>query len=268
MAAPLIEIDRTEPEIAVLTLNRPESLNALTAELMVELRAALTAIDADPTCRVVVLTGAGRGFCAGLDLKAVTEGGRTPWGDPVQAMAFQELFAGTTPLMRRIRQPIVAAVNGAAVGAGFALALAADVRVAGASSRFLIGAVKIALTAGETGISYHLPRLVGAGRAFEIMLTGRTVAAEEALAIGLVTRVTPDAEVRAAALEAGRAIAANSPYATKHTKQLMWTNLDAPSLEAAIQLENHAQTVAMLSADFSEGTTAFVEKRPPVFRGA
>ena len=264
---PLVEISHPEPAIALLTLNRPESLNALTAELIVALRAALTELDADPRCRVIVLTGAGPGFCAGLDLKAVTAGGALPWSDPVQATAFQELFAATPPLMRRVRQPIIAAVNGVTVGAGFALALAADVRIASREARFLNGAVRVGLTACEMGISYHLPRLVGAGRAFEIMLTGRPVPAEEAQAIGLVTQVVDGAALRDAALETARAIAANSPYASKQTKQLMWTNLDAPSLEAAIQLENHAQIVGILSGDFAEATAAFAEKRPPVFHG-
>ncbi|MDP3745528.1 MAG: enoyl-CoA hydratase-related protein, partial [Phenylobacterium sp.] len=150
------------------------------------------------------------------------------------------------------------------MGAGFALALAADVRIASREARFLNGAVRAGLTACEMGISYHLPRLVGAGRAFEIMLTGRPVPAEEAQAIGLVTQVVDAAALRDAALQTARAIAANSPYAIKHTKQLMWTNLDAPSLEAAIQLENHAQIVGILSSDFAEATAAFAEKRPPV----
>src|SRR3546814_1780736 len=120
------------------------------------------------------------------------------------------------------------------------------------STNFLVGAVKIGLSAGECGISYHLPRLIGAGRAFEIMLSGRAVAAEEAVAIGLVARVVDDAQLLDAALETARAIAANSPYSIKHTKQLMWANLQASSLEAALELENHVQTVAMLSDDFKE----------------
>jgi enoyl-CoA hydratase len=265
MSANLIKIEQPAPGITVVELNRPDQMNACTVEMIMALRAALTAVDADPECRVVVLASAGGNFCAGLDLKEIT-GAQVP-NTAIQAMALQEAFAGTPGLMRRIRQPIVAAVQGAAVGAGFALALAADVRLASASAKFLIGAVRIGLTAGETGISYHLPRIIGAGRAFEIMLTGRPVLAAEAQAIGLVTQVTEAAELRDAAVETARAIAENAPYATKHTKQLMWTNLEAPSLDAALQLENHVQTVAMLSHDFAEATQAFLEKRPPRFTG-
>ena len=129
------------------------------------------------------------------------------------------------------------------------------------------GAIKIGLTAGETGISYYLPRIVGAGRAFEIMLTGRAVEADEALAMGLVSRVVDPGDLRETVLQTARAIAANSPYSVKHTKQVMWTNLEAPGLEAALELENHAQVVAMLSGDFAEATAAFKAKRPPAFRG-
>jgi enoyl-CoA hydratase len=162
---------------------------------------------------------------------------------------------------------VIAAVNGVAVGAGLGLALAADIRIAARSARFLIGAVKMGLSAGECGISYHLPRLIGAGRAFELMLTGRAVDAEEALRIGLVTELAEEAELAALALRTARSIAANSPFSIKHSKQLMWANLDAAGLEPALELENHVQTVAMLTEDFSEALDAFAAKRPPLFRG-
>ncbi|MBV9510821.1 MAG: enoyl-CoA hydratase/isomerase family protein, partial [Caulobacteraceae bacterium] len=175
--APPILIERPEPGVAVLRLNRPEALNAFTPAMMQAYHEALNAIDQDAEVRVVVLAGEGRGFCSGLDLKSVAlEPGGAHHG-PIASMALQELFGASTPRMRRLRQPIVAAVRGPAVGVGFALALAADVRVVGRSAKFLVGAVKIGLSAGETGISYHLPRLIGAGRAFEVMLTGRPIAA-------------------------------------------------------------------------------------------
>lgn len=255
-----------EAGIEQIRLARPDSLNALTVPMVEALRAELEAIGADPACRVVILTGEGRGFCAGLDLKAVLpeEGdaaGAVDW------MRLQEAFAGLITAIRKIRQPVIAAVNGVAVGAGLGLALAADIRVAAEGARFLIGAVRIGITAGECGISYHLPRLVGAGRAFEIMLTGRPVDGEEALRIGLVTDVVAADALPDAALRAARQIAANSPYAVKHSKQVMWANLEAPSLEAALQLENHTQVVGLLTEDFGEAVRAFAEKRTPVFSG-
>jgi enoyl-CoA hydratase len=215
----------------------------------------------------VILTGAGRGFCAGLDLKANAAAHGHERHDAAAAMRLQELYAGTIPLLRRLRQPVIAAVNGVAVGAGLGLALAADIRIAARSARFLVGAVKMGLSAGECGISYHLPRLIGAGRAFELMLTGRAVDAEEALRIGLVTELADDADLATAALRTAETIAANSPFSIKHSKQVMWANLEATGLEAALELENHVQTVAMLTGDFTEALDAFAAKRPPVFRG-
>ena len=255
-----------EPGIALVRLARPGSLNAMTVPMVEALRAELERLDADPECRVIVLTGEGRGFCAGLDLKAVLpEGGEAKGA--VAWMRLQEAFAGLILAVRRVRQPVIAAVNGIAVGAGLGLALAADIRGAAADARFPIGAVRIGITAGECGISYHLPRLVGAGRAFEIMLTGRPVEAEEALRIGLVTQLADGPALREAALGVARQIAANSPYAVKHSKQVMWANLEAPGLEAALQLENHTQVVGLMTEDFAEAARAFAEKRSPVFRG-
>lgn len=263
----LISVERVDGGIALLKLDRGEARNALTLAMVRELCAVLDELALDRACRVIVLAGEGRGFCAGLDLKIAVFGDEAA-RDAREAMALQELFAGTILRLRRLPQPVIAAVQGAAVGAGFGIALAADVRIAAQSANFIIGAVKIGLSAGECGISYHLPRLIGAGRAFEIMLSGRSVAADEALATGLVSRVVDDAQLRDAALQTARAIAANSPYSIKHTKQLMWANLAAPGLEAALELENHVQTVAMLSADFKEGARAFAEKRAPKFGGA
>lgn len=258
--------ERLDGGISVVRIARPEARNALTLSMARQLRSLLDEIGNDPECRVVVLAADGEGFCAGLDLKDAMSGSEAPQS-AVEWMALQDLFAGTVAQLRALRQPIVAAVQGAAVGAGFGIALAADVRIAAASAKFLVGAVKVGLSAGECGISYHLPRLVGAGRAFEIMLTGRAVTAQEALNIGLTSAVVDQSELFASALATARAIASNSPYSIKHTKQVMWSNLDAPSLPAALELENHVQVVALMTDDFREAATAFVEKRPPKFRG-
>lgn len=266
-ATSFIQIEPAGDGIQIIRLNRPDARNALTLDMIRELRAALATVEADPDCRVVILAGEGRAFCAGLDLKQVILGDDAPKG-PIENMALQELFAGTMQIINRLRQPVIVAVQGAAAGAGFGIALAADIRIAAPSVNFMIGAVRIGLSAGECGISFHLPRLIGAGRAFEIMLTGRPVLAEEALSCGLVSRIAAsDDEVLAEALVTARMIAANSPYAVKHTKQVMWANLDAPNLESAIELENHVQTLALLTDDFAEACSAFIAKRPPVFRG-
>jgi len=262
----LIQCEIVHEGIARVMLNRPSAHNALNWAMATQLRAVLTQLSEDPTCRVIVLAAAGPSFCAGLDLKSCVFGADAADG-AIEAMRLQEHFAGVMPLIRRLPQPVVAAIQGAAVGAGLGLALAADVRLIGQSARLAVGAVKIGLSAGECGISYHLPRMIGASRAFEIMLTGRTVLAEEADRIGLASRLVADADLGSDALDLARAIASNSPYASKHTKQVMWSNLDAPSFDAAIELENHVQTVAMLTVDFREGAQAFAEKRPPNFSG-
>ncbi|NBC38048.1 enoyl-CoA hydratase [Novosphingobium sp. FSY-8] len=266
MTAPLIRHDVLEGGIAHITLSRPAARNALTLAMVSDLRATLAAVEADPAVRVVVLSGEGKAFCAGLDLKAVIMGDEAPQG-AMANMALQELYAGLMLQVHRLRQPVIAAVQGAAVGAGMGLALAADVRVAGDTAQFLVGAVRLGLSAGECGISYHLPRLIGAGRAFDIMLTGRPVLADEAAAIGLASRVVADDALLDAALDTARMIAGNAPFSIKHTKQVMWANLEAPSLQAAIELENHVQVTGLLSADFAEACAAFAAKRPPVFRG-
>lgn len=260
-----IAVERSKVGITTVWLDRTDSLNALTIEMVRELRAVLTALGRDTDCRVIILAGRGRSFCAGLDLKAIADTGAGPGA--IGRMALQETFADAIPQFRRLPQPVIAAVQGAAAGVGFALALASDIRLAAPSAKFMIGAVRIGLTAGECGISYHLPRLIGAGRAFEIMLTGRSVDASEALSSGLVSQLAPEAELHQVAFATAERIIENSPYSIKHTKQLMWTNLDAGSLEQALMLENHAQTVAMLTEDFAEATQAFGEKRMPRFMG-
>jgi enoyl-CoA hydratase len=264
--ADTVTLERRGAALAVITLNRPDARNALNFATIQRLRAVLEELGTGGACRVIVLNAAGRTFCAGLDLKEAVFGPEAP-RDAVESMALQELYAGVIPLMRRMPQPIVAAIQGAAVGAGMGIALAADVRLVAPSASFLVGAVKVGLSAGECGISYHLPRLIGAGRAFDIMLTGRAVAAEEAAAIGLASRIVPEDALLDECLSTASAIAANSPYSTKHTKLVMWRNLDAPNLDAALDLENHVQTVGMLTADFKEAAKAFAEKRPPKFQG-
>jgi enoyl-CoA hydratase len=255
------------PDIGVVTLNRPQRLNALTHDVVDALVARLSEAGARPECRALVLTGAGRGFCAGLDIAAnVNADADSKRSLPVR-MAGQERFASMIRTVRSLRQPVVAAVNGAAAGAGLGLALACDVRVAATSASFHVAAVKIGLSAGECGISYHLPRHIGTSRAFEHMLTDRPISAADAERYGLVSRVVEDGQALDAALDIAREIARNSPFAVWQTKQVMWANIDA-GFEGALAVENRAQILAVHTDDAREAMNAFLEKRTPSFTGS
>ena len=261
-----VTADEVRPGVTLLTLNRPERLNAMSHELVADLHAALDRVAADPHCRVVVLTGAGRGFCAGLDLKgAGAAPGTAGLGRPQAGMAAQKHIASLIPHLRSLPQPVVAAVNGPATGGGFALVLGSDVRLAAASARFNAAFVRIGLSACDIGTSWLLPRLVGAGRAHELMLTGRLIDAEEAARIGLVLEVVPDGRVVDAALAKADQIVANSPFGVAMTKEVMWSALEIPGLQAALDLENRTQILSTFTADHREAMAAFLEKRPPAF---
>ncbi len=258
-------IDQPTPEICRITLNRPERLNAMDRTLVDDLHDAFDTIQADSTCRVVLLTGAGRGFCAGLDIKGgglvADEGlGRVQGG-----MRWQQRIASLITKMRGLSQPIIAAVNGAASGGGLALALASDIRIASPKAKFNVAFVKIGLSGCDVGVSYLLPRLIGASRAFELMLTGRMVQAEEAEKIGLVSRIVPEEELLDSALETASLITANSPFGVWMTKEVMWSNLEVSSLHAAIDMENRTQILSAQTADMVEALRSFTEKRPPKF---
>jgi len=255
------------PGIRLLTLNRPDRLNAMSHELVAALHDRLDEVAADPDVRCVVITGAGRGFCAGLDLHAgASVPGTEELGRPQRGLATQQHIATLIPHLRSLKVPVVAAVNGPAAGGGFALALGADVRVCSTSARFNVAFVKLGLSGCDIGVSWMLPRLVGAGRAFELLLTGRLIDAAEADALGLVTRVVPDGEVVDAALEVAEQVAANSPFGVWMTKEVMWSQLEIPSLQAGIDLENRTQILSSMTEDSAEAMKAFVEKRSPEFR--
>jgi enoyl-CoA hydratase len=254
-----------EPGIRVLTLSKPDRLNAIDFDGVDELHAALEGIAADSACRVVILTGAGRGFCAGLDLKAFGGFGDASGDRVATGMRFQERIAGLVPKMRALPQPVVAAVNGPATGGGLAFALASDVRIAARSATFAVSFIRVGLSGCDIGVSYLLPRLVGASRAFELMLTGRKFDAAEADRIGMVTRVVDDAVLMESALETARLIRANSPFGVWMTKEVMWANLETPSMAAAIDRENRTQILAQHSGDMAEAVAAFLAKRPADF---
>ncbi|SNR95970.1 enoyl-CoA hydratase/isomerase family protein [Blastococcus mobilis] len=213
--------------VATVVLDRPQRLNALTEEMFEELPRALQELDADPSVRVILLTGAGRGFCAGMDL---ADASSLPERVTAELVRAQDRWGQATLALREISVPVIAAVNGPAAGAGLSLALAADIRVASTAARFNAAFIKIGLTGGDVGSSWLLPRIVGLGHAYELLLTGRLIDATEALRIGLVNRVVEPDELLPTAGALAREIAANSPTGVRLTKQVVQTNVDAPSL--------------------------------------
>lgn len=253
----------TRGEVAILTLNRPDRLNALTWELMRELHEALDRVRADQGVRLLVLTGAGRGFCSGLDIMR---------GDPLggddsilTVLERQELVANLAVKLRKLPIPVIAAVNGPATGAGFALALAADIRICSPEAKFSAAFVRIGISACDVGVSYMLPRIVGHGMASEIMLTGNLVSADQALDIGLANRIA-EGDLLDAALEFGHDIIRNSPFGVRMTKEVLAMSVDAPSIEAAVEMENRTQVLATRTADMAEAVAAFKEKREAEFQ--
>lgn len=264
---PDVLVTRPETGITVITLNRPARYNALLRETVERLNTAFDAAAADPGCRALVITGAGRGFCSGQDLQGSKQRMNEGSTGVVDKLYWQDQFAGMGRRLRGMPKLVVAAVNGPAVGAGMAIALSADVRLATPAAKFLVAAVRIGLSAGESGISYLLPRLIGASRAFDILLTGRPIDAAEAERIGLVRALAEPDALLDDSLAYARSVLANSPYSVAHTKKLMWENLDAASYEAAIAAENRTQILATMTEDYAEAVTAFVEKRPPAYKG-
>ena len=250
----------TRASVVTLTMDRPDSLNALTTPLRVAMLEALTAIARSRAIRVVVLTGAGRAFCAGQDLAERAE----PDAPPLEV----ELRERYNPMVRALRdlpQPVIAAINGVAAGAGASLALASDLRIASVDARFVLAFGRIALVP-DSGLTWLLPRLVGAARAAELALVGDPLGANEALAIGLVGRVVPAAELLPAAHALADRIAEGPPRAMAMTKRLFEAGWST-DLNEALEAEAAAQGLAGASADHAEGLAAFREKRPPRFTG-
>ena len=260
-------VERPRTGVALVTLNRPERMNSMAFDVMVPLRDVLAELTYDNDVRVVVLTGAGRGFSSGADHKSA---GAVPHvaglTRPTYALRSMEILDEVILAMRRLHQPIIAAVNGAAIGGGLCLALAADIRVAASDAYFRAAGINNGLTASELGLSYLLPRAIGSSRAFEIMLTGRDVDATEAERIGLVSRQVPAAELLETCYEIAERIAAFSRPGTELTKRTLWTGLDAGTLEGHMQAEGLGQLyVRLLTANFEEAVAARAEKRAPAF---
>jgi enoyl-CoA hydratase len=266
----MADVDLTLPRegIALLTLNRPDSLNAMTTDMVELLHRRLDEIAVNRDVRVVVLTGAGRGFCAGLDLGGYGIAPGYEWNGAVEkGLAVQKHIASLIPHLRSLPQPVIAAVNGPASGGGFALVLGSDIRLAASSARFNAAFIRIGLSACDIGTSWLLPRLVGAARAQELMLTGRLFDAAEALTMGLVTSVISESELLDVAFAKADEVMLNTPLGVALTKEGMWSALEIPGLQAAIDMENRQQIMASFSDDARETRRARLEKRPPKYSG-
>jgi enoyl-CoA hydratase len=247
-----ISFKEVEPGIGLLILNRPERLNAISVTMLAEFAELFDHLSQNDKIRVVVITGEGRGFCAGADLSdAIAFKDTEAFSDPESYLRIaQERYSNLILGLRKIPQPIIAAVNGPAAGGGFAVALASDVRLASPEAYFVASFINIGLSGGELGCSYFLPRLVGLSHAADILYTGRKVKADEAERIGLVSRVVPREELTETALSYARIMLGKSAGGLRLTKRVLDQNIDAPSLEAAVNLENRNQTIMVFSGEF------------------
>jgi enoyl-CoA hydratase len=263
----MVLVEHPRPQVALITLNRPERMNSMAFDVMVPLKAALETVSYDNSVRVVVLTGAGTGFSSGADHKSA---GEVPHVQgltrPTYALRSMQILDDVILALRRLHQPVIAAVNGAAIGGGLCLALAADIRVASSGAYFRAAGINNGLTASELGLSYLLPRAIGTSRAFEIMLTGRDIDAEEAERIGLVSRQVPEDQLLDTCYAMAERIAGFSRPGIELTKRTLWSGLDAASLEGHMQAEGLGQLfVRLLTTNFEEAVAARAEKRQPVF---
>lgn len=260
-------VEHPRPHVALVTLNRPDRMNSMAFDVMVPLKAVLDEITHDNEVRAVVLTGAGSGFSSGADHKSA---GSVPHVAGLTRPSFglrsMEVLDEVILALRKLHQPVIAAVNGAAIGGGLCLALAADIRVASTAAYFRAAGINNGLTASELGLSYLLPRAIGSSRAFEIMLTGRDVDAEEAERIGLVSRQVAAEDLLGTCYDMAERIAAFSRPGVELTKRTLWSGLDAGSLETHMQTEGLGQLyIRLLTGNFEEAVAARKEQRQPRF---
>lgn len=255
---------RKEGAVDRVTLNRPDSLNALNRRMVEELLDYFGALYWDKSVRVVVMRGAGKAYCAGLDLKE-RDNSAGP-NTPANGLTRQRQISEIVKRMRRCPQAIVSLVHGPACGGGFALALASDIRIAGSSARMNAAFIRIGLSACDIGVSYFLPRLVGVSVASELMLTGRFINADRALRVGLVSDVVPDDKMEEAAAPYIDEMLTTSPLGLRMTKECLNMSVDAGSLEAAVAMEDRNQILCAQTGDFAEGVRAFLEKRRPAYQ--
>jgi enoyl-CoA hydratase/carnithine racemase len=259
-----VQLDRPRDGVVVLTLDRPDRLNAMTATMFDELETAALTLDREEGLRVLVVTGQGRAFCVGYDL---ADAEALPSLGALGMLDLQERAARALAAVRGIRVPVIAAIHGAAAGGGMALALAADIRLASPTAKFNAAFVKIGLSAGDLGTSWLLPRLIGPAAAAEFVYTGRLMEAAEAERRGLVNRVVPAEELLDAALEMAGLICANSPGGVQLSKRALQANMEVTSYAAALELENRGQALLTRSEDMPEALEALRQRRPPSFTG-
>jgi len=257
-------VEEVEPGVVQVTLNRPDRYNAMTNEMFVELERVALDLGQEDGLRVVVLTGAGKSFCAGYDLADAE--GLADLG-AIGMLDQQELAARALVAIRSLRVPVIAAVNGPAAGGGLALALQADIRLASPEAKFNAAFVRIGLSAGDLGTSWLLTRLVGPAVASDLSFTGRMVYADEAARIGLVNSVSEPGKLLEDALELAGQILSNTPTGVQLSKRALHANMEVGSYAAALELENRGQALLTRSTDMPEALAAFKEKRRPVFKG-
>ncbi len=248
--------------IATVTLNRPDTLNSLTFEVYHELTETFKALQTHPAVRVVIITGKGRGFCSGGDVNDII--GELFTRDMQGILEFTRMTGDLVRQIRNLRIPVIASLNGTVAGAGAAIALASDFRIASETARIAFLFVKVGLSGADMGAAYLLPKMVGLGRATELLSTGRFVTAEEALKIGLYTVVVKSESLELETQKWAEQLAAGPGFSLRMTKELLNKELDV-SLDSAIEAEAQAQAICMMHPDFREAYDAFVQKRPPKF---
>lgn len=263
-----ITVEKPRPHVTLITLNRPERMNAMAFDVMVPFRDALREVSFDNDTRVVVVTGAGQGFCAGADLED------PGWLDifngltvPGIARRAMKILEDVIKAIQDMHQPVIGAINGPAIGGGFCLAMATDIRIAATAAYFRPAGINNGLTSAELGLSYLLPRAIGSSRAFEIMLTGRDVPAQEAQAIGMVSKVVDGPALLPECYTVAERIVGFSQLGVELSKQMLWAGMDAGSLHSHMNHEGHAQLfVRMTTRNFEEAIAARREARSPDFR--
>ncbi|MHA1379736.1 MAG: enoyl-CoA hydratase/isomerase family protein [Candidatus Helarchaeota archaeon] len=273
-----IIFEKRENSIWIVRLNRPDKLNALSIQLLEEFNEILDYLEWNFDCRVLIITGMGKAFCAGLDLKEfpLIRKAKSPekykhhqflnTGDVIKTNFYaQKWIANVILKMRRVPQPIIAAVNGAATGGGFTIAMAADIRIASEKARFNNAFIKIGVSGTDLGSSYFLPRLIGLSRASELLYTGRFMDAQEADRIGFVSKVVPHDELMKTADAMAHEMITKSPLGLRLTKEGINMAIDSPSLEATILMENRNQVITASTKDAPEGVISFFEKREPKY---